>query len=103
MVSGYVIRPSVLDEIPPAAVSSAGRPKVLEIHIGKALRGPPQHVGLHLVQGVPTGSRPEPANPFPAGPAVNLGGPSNMKRRPPSLEPPGAVGHDVIDDPSPDA
>src|ERR1051325_1308213 len=56
MIARDVVRAPVFGPVAPSTISVTGGAVVNQLKIGKGASGPPEHVGLEFVHGVPAGS-----------------------------------------------
>src|SRR5262245_16386652 len=81
IVSSGVVGPAVLERVAPRAIRRAGWLVLDQADLREGACAPPVHVGLDLIDGVPSRRLKQRTDLLPAFAAVDLGGASNMKRR----------------------
>ena len=81
MVSGNVVGAAIFGPILPGAIGGTGGLELDEAQVMKRAGFPSEHVGFHLVEGVPTGSAKEAADGVPRSAAIDFGCAADMERR----------------------
>src|ERR1043166_6605203 len=80
MVARDIVRLAIFRDASPASVGCTGPAMVSDLEIEKALAGPAEHVGFHLIYSIGSGPNPKPPDCIPTTSPINFRASANVKR-----------------------